>query len=175
MAGFLRDSSQSGIADGPWLLVDFLEHEMLEAALFRHDRVPGNVLHLANNRLTVEISKAHAFWRNYRQVAIGKEEQIASVVKNCGHIRGDKVLILTQADNGRRAIAHGDNLVRLVYRDHRQGEYTRKLDHSLAHRVFQRWPMPISGMHEVLLNHVRDNFCVGFGSKAMTFLGQFLL
>ena len=46
VAGFLRNASQRGVAHRARLLVDFLEHEMLEAALFRHDRVPGNVLHL---------------------------------------------------------------------------------------------------------------------------------
>jgi hypothetical protein len=47
LAGFLRDAAQRGVADGARLLIDFLEHEMLEAALFRHDRVPGDALRLA--------------------------------------------------------------------------------------------------------------------------------
>ena len=50
-AGIERDAAQRGIADGARLLIDFLEHEMLEAALLRHDRVPGDVLHLARDGL----------------------------------------------------------------------------------------------------------------------------
>src|SRR5437868_951839 len=46
LSGVLGDASQSGIAYGARLLIDFLEHEMLKAALFRLDRVPGYALDL---------------------------------------------------------------------------------------------------------------------------------
>ena len=39
-AALLADTPERGIADGARLLEDFLEHEVLVAALFRHDRVP---------------------------------------------------------------------------------------------------------------------------------------
>ena len=39
-AGFLAHAAQRRVADGARLLKDFLEHEMLVAALFRHDRDP---------------------------------------------------------------------------------------------------------------------------------------
>ena len=39
-SGFLRDAAEQGVADGARLLEDFLVHEMLESALFRHDRIP---------------------------------------------------------------------------------------------------------------------------------------
>jgi len=47
VAGVEGNSSECGVADGARLLVNFLEHEVLETALFSHDRVPGDVLHLA--------------------------------------------------------------------------------------------------------------------------------
>ena len=46
----------SGVAHGARLLEDLLEHEMLVAALFRHDRVPQNVRDLALHGLAVEIA-----------------------------------------------------------------------------------------------------------------------
>ena len=46
-AGLLAHAAQRGVADGARLLEDFLEHEVLVAALFRHDGVPQNVRHLA--------------------------------------------------------------------------------------------------------------------------------
>src|SRR5271166_5153360 len=55
VAGVERDPPQRSITDGARLLVNFLEHEMLEAALFRHDRIPGHMLHLTLNGLAVEI------------------------------------------------------------------------------------------------------------------------
>ena len=39
---------------------NFLEHEMLVAALFRHNRVPQNVRHLTFHRTPVEIRKMNA-------------------------------------------------------------------------------------------------------------------
>ncbi len=39
-AGVERDAAQGGVANGARLLPDFLEHEVLVAALFRLDRVP---------------------------------------------------------------------------------------------------------------------------------------
>ena len=59
---------------------------MLEPALFRHDRVPSDVLNLSYDRLPVEIRELYAVRRNDRQIAVGKKEKIASVVENCGHI-----------------------------------------------------------------------------------------
>ena len=35
-----RDAAEGGVADGAWLLVDFLEHEVLVAGLFGLDGVP---------------------------------------------------------------------------------------------------------------------------------------
>ena len=73
MAGLLRNAAQRGVAHGARLLENFLEHEMLEAALFRHDRVPGHVLHLALDGLAVEIGELHAVRREHRQVAVARK------------------------------------------------------------------------------------------------------
>ncbi len=118
-----RDAAQRGVAHGARLLVNFLEHEMLEAALFRHDRVPGNVLHLAHDGLPVEIGKLHAVRGDYREIAIGQKEQVAGVIQNRGHVGGHEILVLAQPDDGGRAVARGNDLVRFVRRDHRQREY----------------------------------------------------
>src|SRR5262249_9083999 len=56
----LRDAAQRSVADSARLLVNFLEHEMLVAALLRHDWVPGNMLYLAHHRLAVKIHQPHS-------------------------------------------------------------------------------------------------------------------
>ena len=138
VAGFLRNASQRGVTNRARLLVDFLEHEVLEAALFRHDRVPGHMLHLADDRLSVEVGELHAFRRNHGQVAIAQEEQVASVIENRGNIGGDEVFVLAQADDGRRAIAGGHNFVRLIDRDHGQSENAGQLADRFADALFER-------------------------------------
>ena len=49
-AGIERDAAEQRVANGARLLEDFLLHEMLEAALFGHDGVPGDVLRRALDR-----------------------------------------------------------------------------------------------------------------------------
>src|SRR2546426_3964944 len=43
------DASKEGVADGPRLLVDLFQHEVLEAGLLGHDRIPGDALHLGSD------------------------------------------------------------------------------------------------------------------------------
>ena len=40
LVGIQRKSAKDRVADGGRLLINFLEHEMLVAALFSHDRIP---------------------------------------------------------------------------------------------------------------------------------------
>ena len=86
VARLLRNATECSITHRARLLVDFFQHKMLETALFRHDRVPGDMLDLANNRLSIEIGELHAFWGNHGEVAIGEEEEVAGVIKNRGNI-----------------------------------------------------------------------------------------
>ena len=43
VAGVEGDAAEGGVANGAWLLPDFLEHEMLVSALFRLDGIPLDV------------------------------------------------------------------------------------------------------------------------------------
>ncbi len=166
VAGFLRNPSQRGVTHRARLLVDFLEHEMLEPALFRHDRVPGDVLHLADDGLSVEVGELHAFRRNHGQVAIAQEEQVASVIKNRRNVGGDEIFVFAQTDDRRRAIARGHDLVRLIDRNHRQREHAGQLTHRLADALFERGAMTIRGLQKILLDQVSDDFSIGLGGEA---------
>ena len=67
---------------------------MLEAALFRHDRVPGDVLYLASDGMAVEVGQLHAAGSDHCQVAVAEEEQIARVIQDRRDVAGDEVLIV---------------------------------------------------------------------------------
>ena len=99
---------------------------MLEAALFRHDRVPGNVLHLALHRLPVKIDQLHAGSGNHGHVAIRQKENIARVIKDGGNVGGDKIFIVAQTNDDRRPVARRDNLVGLIFGNHGQRKHTGK-------------------------------------------------
>src|SRR5437867_942088 len=145
---------------------------MLEAAFFGHDRVPGDVLHLANNRLAVEVGESHAVGSDYSQVAIGKKKKIAGVVENRGDVRCDKIFVFAQTDNGGRAITRGNNLVGLIDGNHREREHASELDNRLPHSFFERWAMTVSGLKKILFDQVRDNFRVGLSGEAMSLFRQ---
>ena len=59
-AGFLAHAAQRGVAHGARLLKDFLEHEVLVAAFFRHDGIPQDMGNLAVDGAAVEIAQADA-------------------------------------------------------------------------------------------------------------------
>src|SRR6185312_426112 len=110
MSGFLRNASQGRVANGAGLLENFLEHEMLEAALLCHDRVPGHVLYLSNNRFAFEIGKLYALGSDHSKIAITQKKQIAGVIENCRHVGSYKIFVFAQADYSRRSVAGGEIL-----------------------------------------------------------------
>ena len=118
---------------------------MLEAALFRHDGIPGDVLHLPRtgcrrNRVSCTPSGV-----THGHVAVGQKENVARVMQNRRHVRGDEVFVIAQADHRRRTVARRHNLVGIVGGNHRQREYARELLDRLADGLFQRdgWPLPL--------------------------------
>jgi hypothetical protein len=87
--------------------------------------------------IAVEIGYAHAVLRDDGQIAIGEKEKIAGVIEERGHVGGDKVFVLAEADDDGRSIARRDDLVRFVDRDHHQREDAGKFLDRLAHGFFE--------------------------------------
>ena len=102
--------SEHGVADGARLLENLLEHEMLEAALFRGDGVPGDVLDLGLDGLAFGVRDLHALGREHGDIAVGEEEHVAGVREDAGNIAGDEVFVFAKADHHRRTDARGDDL-----------------------------------------------------------------
>ena len=176
MAGFLRNAAQRRVAHRARLLINFLEHEVLEAALFRHDRVPGHVLHLADDRLTVEIGQLHAFRGDDRQIAVAQEKQIAGVIENRRNVGGNKIFVFAQADDRRRAIAGRDDLV-WVRRPRSRPWRIRRSAASTVLRTASSsddW-CPLAVFDVILLDHVGDDFGVGLGGELVALFDQLFL
>ena len=113
---------------------------MLVAALFRHDRVPQDVRDLAVHRPAVEIGEAHAVRRQYGHVAIGQEKHVARVTQDRGHVRGDEVLAIAQADHHRRAQTRGHDLVRIESCDTTASANTPCSSFTESRTAFSRLP-----------------------------------
>jgi len=74
LRGIERHAGEKSVANGAGLLEDFLLHVMLVAALFGHDRVPGDMLDGSLDGVAIEIQDADALWSEHRNVAIGQEK-----------------------------------------------------------------------------------------------------
>jgi hypothetical protein len=78
----LIDAAGERIADDFRLLVDLLEHEVLEAALFGGAHVPGHVGDFARDLLAVERRDLRAVARDDDDLAFLDDELLARVVEN---------------------------------------------------------------------------------------------
>ena len=137
LAGVERDAAQGGVANGARLLPDFLEHEVLVAALFRLDGIPLDARDLALDGLAVEVGELDAVAGEDGHVAVGEEIDIARVVQDAGNVGGDEVFALAHADDDRRAGARGDDLVGLGGGEDAEGKGARQPLDGAAHGSFQ--------------------------------------
>ncbi len=127
LAGVERNAALDGIADGARLLVDLLEHEMLEAALLRHDRVPGDPLLLGFDDIAVKIGDADRVFGQDRDLVVAEKENVARVCEDRRNVGRDKKFAVAQADHDRRAFANGDDRVGFVHRNDRQRKNAAQL------------------------------------------------
>src|SRR6266699_3281203 len=113
-AGIQREPSLHSVADGARLLVNLLEHKMLEAALLSHYRIPGNSLNRRLDRIALEISYAHRVFREHGDFTVAEKKDVARMLQDGRNIRGDKKLAISEADDDGWSLTHGNNGVRLV-------------------------------------------------------------
>ena len=90
---------------------------MLEAALLNLNRIPGDALRLRLGLVALEIRDANAVLRHDGNFPVIQKENVARVLKDRGNVRRHKELVVAEADNNRRALARGNDRVRLVSRN----------------------------------------------------------
>ena len=112
--GIQRKSSEDRILDRHGLLINFLEHEMLIAALFRHDRIPRDVLELRLAAISGRVEQAYAIARNDGDLMIVEKQYGARVGKHCRHIGRDEPFAVHRPYDERVAFANGDELLWIV-------------------------------------------------------------
>ena len=163
----LRDAAEQGVAHGARLLEDFLLHEVLVAALFRHDGVPGDVVRRALDGTAVVIHHMHAFGGEHGDVAIGEEKHLASVLEQGGDVAGDEIFSIAEANHRRRAEARGDDFLRIFRGEENQRVDAAQFLQGAAHRFFKR-----NAALRILFHEVRHDLRVGFGDELVAFLLQ---
>src|SRR6266404_915997 len=161
----LRDAADGRVSNRARLLVNLLQHVMLEAALLRRYRVPGYPVNLRRNRIALEVSDRHAGSREHRHFAVAKIEHVARVIKQRGNIRSNEVFVITKPDHDGRALPDCNYLLGLIRRHDRKRIEASKLRDRAPDCRFQ------SGLAfvEILFNQVGDDFRVGLGDKGVVF------
>src|ERR1044072_4394157 len=93
---------------------------MLEAALFRHDRIPCDSLNRRLHRVAFEIGDANGVFVNDGNLAVAEEKDVSCVLENRWNIRSDEKLAVAKTDNDGRSLPHSDNRIRFVCVDDRK-------------------------------------------------------
>src|SRR5437868_1751542 len=93
---FQTQASEHRVPNGAGLLKNFLEHEVLVAALFGHDRIPKNVRDLAPYCPPLEVGKTNASRSENRDITVIEKKHIPRMAENSGDIGGNEELVLTE-------------------------------------------------------------------------------
>ena len=107
--------------------------------------------------------------RDDRHLLVAEKHDVARVAQDRRDVGGDEELPVAQTDDDRRAVAHGDDLVRVVGRDQHQREQAAHVQQRPPHRVLE------SVVFHLALDEVRDDLRVGLGDERVPFLLQLLL
>ena len=118
--GIQRKSTENRVLDGDWLFVDFLQHEMLVAALLRHDRVPRDVLELGLAAVTSRIKQPNTVLTDYGDLMIIEKQNRSRVWQHRRNIRRDETFAIDGAYDQGIALADGDNFLRVIHADARK-------------------------------------------------------
>ena len=134
---------------------------MLEARLLRHHRVPGDALGRRLDRVAGEIGERHTVAGDGRHLLIAEEHDVAGMAQHRRHIRRHQELAVAHADDDRRAVSDGHQLVRVVCGQQHHAEQTADQRERPADRVLQ----PV--VAHLPLDQVRNNLGVGLGLERM--------
>ena len=118
---FLAQAAAHGLADGLRLFVNLLQHEMLEAALFRRFGIPRDVVDFLIDGIAVQVFNPDRVLRDDGNLPVAHDIRAARMANNRRNIGRNEVFPFAQADDQRIVFFGGDELVRLVGAQEDQG------------------------------------------------------
>ena len=165
LPGISRDAPHGRLPNGLGLFVNFLQHEMLEPALFRHDGVPGDALHPGCHRAAPGIGDRERGRADSGQIAVAQINDVPRVSQDCRDVRGNKGLSIADADDHRRALAGGDQRGGVMQGEHHQSVEAGHFADGLADGFLQAALV-------VFFDQVGDDLGVGLRDESMSIGGQ---
>jgi hypothetical protein len=168
-----KSSPAEGVLERLRLLVDLLQHEVLEAALFGLDRVPVQSLDLAVERLSLAVEDPRLVVGQPGQVAVFEEHHVLGVGQERRRVRGQELLAVADAQHQRRPLPGGHDLAPAArHGDGGEGVHPFELVDGRRHRREQgvfAFALEMGG------DQVGHHLGVGVGREGPAFLAQLLL
>ena len=153
------------LGDRVGLLVDLLQHEGRVAALLGRVLVPGDLEHVALDRVAVEVDDPGSVGVHGHDLAVLEPERRPGLREEGGDRRGDEGLALAEPDDQRALLARGDQGLWVVGVHGDEGVVAAHLRERGADGVGQVAVV-------VLLDQVGDDLSVGVGAEDVTVRGE---
>src|SRR5437660_9247698 len=86
---------------------------------------------------SVEAGELDPFRRENSKIAVVQKKHVARVTQDRGHVRGNEILSIANADHDRGTGTRRNNLVRIETGDHSQGEHAGQLFYRFTYGLLQ--------------------------------------
>ena len=163
------DARQDGAAQGLGLLHDLLEHEVLVAALFRGGDLPVDVVVFLFDGQLHGVEELDAVAAEDGDLAVLHVDDVTGVFDQRRHVGGDEILALAEAEQQRRVLARGVDMIRIVRAEDAEG--VRALDPVQDHVQSVRDRRDLGQAHAVF-HELRDDLRVGLRGELHALLLQ---
>ena len=110
----VREPTEERLVDRLRGLVDFLQHEVLEPALFRVFEGPCDPLRLAGHRVPFEVLQRDAFRRDDDHLLVHHVHDAVRVPQERRHVRCKEILVRPDSDHEGAFVPRADHLPRFV-------------------------------------------------------------
>jgi hypothetical protein len=160
--------AHQGVPDGSRLLVDLLEHEVLEAALLCHDGIPGDPLNLLADGAARSVQDPDAAFGDHSDLVVVQEEHVPCVVEDRRDVGRHEELAVPEAHHQGRPVPRRHDLLRLPRIQRGQGVHPLQPGDRLLNGRLE-WP------RVVLLDQVSDHLGVGLSFELVPPGGELLL
>ena len=157
----LMDATFQGFGDDGRLLEDFLQHEMAIAALACGSAHLAGIGQRPFDRPSLPVVNGEAFPLDLSDIAFFQKHEALRHRRQREHIRGNKMLLDTDAQHQRTAGTSRDHPIRILAADHAQAVGTGQLGDALTHGCQQ----VAAVFPQVLVDQVGDHFGIGVGCE----------
>ena len=162
------DAAAQGILESLRLFVDFLQHEVVEAALFSCFSVPIDDKDLLADGIAVHIGNPYVILLDDSDFTIIHDVRIAGIAEDGRDIRGDIVFAFAEANDEGIILLAADNLIRFSLAHEYERIGAAQAFEDLADRARK-----IAVVH--IGAEMCDDFRIGFGFEVIALFDEFIL